>query len=169
MIASHLLACIDADTTLSPEDAASLLDAARLVRRYTVEGTAAQLLQGKKLGLLCESTLADDEAAALFCQAALALGAHVAHIRPPEWAADDWPHWQACARLFGRLYDAVECQGLPPPALEQLRRHSHVPIYDALAGADHPTARVAAQLDAGLPIDERRRLVLQAALWRSMN
>jgi hypothetical protein len=50
-----------------------------------------------------------------------------------------------------------------------LRRHSHVPIYDALAGARHPTAHVAARLDAALPADERRRLVLQAALWRSID
>jgi ornithine carbamoyltransferase len=168
MIASHSFACIDAAATLSPEDAASLLDAARLVRRCTLEGTAAQLLQGKKLGLVCASAPADDEAAALFCSAALALGAHVAHIRPPVWPAHGWPRWQACARLFGRLYDAVECQGLPRAAIGQLRQHSDVPIYEGLAGAGHPTVTVATLLDAALPADERRRLVLQAALWRSL-
>ncbi len=169
MIASHPSVTLDAAATLSPEDAVSLLEAVRLVQRHTVAGSATELLRGKKLGLVCDRATTDEDAAALFCRAARALGAHVAHIRPPVWAADEWSQWQACARLFGRLYDAVECQGLPRQAIDQLRRHSHVPIYEALAGADHPTVHVALLLDADLPADARRLLVLQAALWQSMH
>jgi ornithine carbamoyltransferase len=68
------------------------------------------------------------------------------------------------ARLLGRLYDAVACQGLPEKVVTRLRQHTAIPVYDGIASPRHPIARVADMLDDLGSQHERRRLVLQAVL-----
>ncbi|MEO7850953.1 MAG: ornithine carbamoyltransferase, partial [Rubrivivax sp.] len=109
---------------------------------------AGGLLRDKNLGLLCDRV--DSVDAALFRRAATALGARIAHIHPALSTASPPSQVQAMGRLLGRLYDAVECQGLDPALVASLRETAGVPVYDGIATPGHPSACLGDQLAAGI-------------------
>lgn len=151
--------CLD---PLSPEDITTVLADARSLQLIARSGQSHSLLRGKKLGLLCE---ADNELdAILFRGAALEMGAHVAHVRPSLSALSTPQEVQDTARMLGRLYDAVECQGMAPALVRQMGIDAGVPVYDGIASSDHPTARLGEQIEGDASSAEKRRLVLQAVL-----
>ena len=152
--------------TLSTGQSTALLALARSLQQTLPAEGGRPPLHGKHLALLCAAD--DGEQARLFRSAAEALGAHVAHVR---WQAEEVPseaELAHAARLFGRLYDAVECQGMPAGLVRQLAAGSGLPVYRDLAGPEHPTARLSELLDPARPSMERRRLALQAALLSSL-
>jgi len=147
---------------LSPSDARAVLATARRLQRAAQSGSMDQLLRGKKLGLLCAEPGGAE--AALFRHAAETLGAHVAEIPPSlseSSSANDVTH---TARLLGRLYDAVECQGMTPTLVHRIACEAGVPVYDGIASLVHPTALLTEQLDGDAPPADKRRLVVQAVL-----
>jgi ornithine carbamoyltransferase len=143
----------------------ALLATARLLQR---DGQGAQssrlLLRGKNLGLVCESE--GDADALLFRSAASALGASVSHIRPDPAGGDPAAGTGLLdsARVLGRLYDGIECQGLTPTLVRQLGREAGVPVFDRLAGANHPTAKLVQRLSGAESPEKKRLLILQAVL-----
>lgn len=147
---------------MSPDDVSALLASALALRRAAQAGATQPLLRGKNLGLLCEADYHGD--AALFRRAAAELGARVAHIRPSLSELSTPLEVQHTSRVLGRLYDALECQGMAPALVQQVGLDAGVPVYDGIASLGHPTARLAALLaDDASPIDNRR-FVLQAVL-----
>jgi ornithine carbamoyltransferase len=147
---------------LSPADADILLANARQLQGIAEASQTANLLRGKKLGLLCESE--EDVDALRFRRAAAELGAHVAHIRPSLSEPSAPRVLQRTARVLGRLYDAIECQGLATELVRFLGDEAGVPVYDAIASATHPTAALAPLLGDERPAEENRSLILQAVL-----
>ncbi|HEV8689212.1 MAG TPA: ornithine carbamoyltransferase [Ideonella sp.] len=147
---------------LTDSDLHALSDRARALRRGALANSAHRPLRGRNIGLLCETTADPD--ATLFERAATGLGAHVSHIRPSvaDLAGDDAV--QATARMLGRLYDAVECEGLPGALVERLRTHAGVPVFDGLGSAAEPGATLAAALDGGQVSADNRIYLIQAAL-----
>lgn len=154
------------DHLSSPRDVSSVLDNARRLQKAAEAGEIPALLRGKRLGLLCE----DDTGASatLFRGAATELGAHVAHLRPSLSGLATPQDVQHTAHMLGRLYDAVECQGLDKALVSQLRRAAGIPVYDGLTLQDHPTAGLARLLDHGATAPDQRRFVLQAALLQTI-
>jgi ornithine carbamoyltransferase len=150
---------------MSPRELSTVLDHARALQRAALAGTTQPLLRGKNLGLLCE---ADDGDAALFRRAASELGAHVAHILPSLSGLSTPKEVQHTARLLGRLYDAVECQGMAAALVRQVGDAAGVPVFDGIASARHPTAMLARQLGGDTSEDDNRRFVLQAVLLDSL-
>lgn len=151
---------------LSQADADNVLVNARLLRDAAQAGTTQALLRGKNLGLLCEF---DDADAALFRRAAVTLGAHVAHIRPSLSELSTPQQVENTARLLGRLYDAVECQGMAPALVQQMGDAAGVPVFDGVATPTHPTARLAVVLGGDRPTDADRCCVLQAVLLATIS
>ena len=147
---------------MSPRDVSVVLANARTLQRAAQAGTTQPLLRGKKLGLLCEAD--DDGEAALFRRAAVELGAHVAHIRPSLSELSAPQEVQHTARMLGRLYDAVECQGMAPALVQQVGNDARVPVYDGIASQNHPTAKLADLLGGDPSRADNRRFVLQAVL-----
>lgn len=153
--------------SLAPQSAGTadaLLASASLLQRAEPESDTHSLLRGKNLGLVCQSE--DDADAALFRDAALALGASVSHIRP-ELSAPGGTAGVGLlrtARVLGRLYDAIECQGLAQALVLQLGREAGVPVFDGLACAGHPTAQLAHRLLGPDSVARKRELILQAVL-----
>jgi ornithine carbamoyltransferase len=150
----------------SPIDEKALLDQARTLQRSAAAGRVQPLLRGKNLGLLC----ADDTQAQalLFRQAASELGAHVAHIGmslSEHSSAQEVAH---TARMLGRLYDAVECQGLPGTLVQQMAEVAGIAVYDALACNESLIARLASQLGGEAELAQNRRFALQALLLHSI-
>ena len=151
---------------LSRGDSDVLLGNARLLQSATEPRQTKTLLRGKKLALLCES---DDGAdAMLFRSAASALGAHVSHIRPQLSDLRQPDELQHTARMLGRLYDGIECQGLAAALVEVVGREAGVPVYNGLASARHPTAHLAGLLGDDESPTARRELVLQTVLLSTL-
>ncbi|HEY2925373.1 ornithine carbamoyltransferase [Piscinibacter sp.] len=144
---------------MSPSDRNALVASARALKRAALAGSTRPLLRGKNIGLLCEAQDSDD--ADLFRRAATELGARVARIRPSASGLLNATEVQHTARMLGRLYDAIECQGLPEELVQQVRDDAGVPVYDAIAGAGHPSAALAAMVDDE---GDNRRYVVQALL-----
>lgn len=144
--------------------AEALLASARLLQRSEPGADTEVLLRGKNLGLVCEDAAGAD--AMLFRDAAATLGASVSHIRPdlapPDGTVGSGP--LRTARLLGRLYDGIECQGLAPALVRQLASEAGVPVFDGLATAAHPSALLAEQLLGADSPERKRRLIVQAML-----
>jgi len=148
-------------------DRQALLDTARLLQRAAQVGGPRPMLRGKKLGLLHGTE--DSSDVRHFCSAAHELGAHVAQIRS-AFTPDSTPsEVQDTARMLGRLYDAVECQGLPPALVEQLADAAGIPVYDGLASPSHASADLARQLAGDEPLADKRRYVVQAMLLATIS
>jgi ornithine carbamoyltransferase len=151
---------------LTPRDSDTLLGNARLLQSAAEPRHTKTLLRGKKLALLCESE--DGADAILFRDAASDLGAHVSHVRPRLSDLSQPDELQHTARLLGRLYDGIECQGLTPALVEVVCREAGVPVYDGLASASHPTARMVAMLGGAESPARLRQLVLQTVLLSTL-
>jgi ornithine carbamoyltransferase len=147
---------------LSPSQTSALLAQASALQRAARSGTTQPLLKGKNLGLLCQA--ADDADALLFRHAAEELGAHVSYVRPSLTEASSAQEVAHTARMLGRLYDAVECQGMPPALVSRMGEAAGVPVYAGIATPGHPTAVLAEQVDGAANGTDNRRFVLQAVL-----
>lgn len=146
---------------LSPSACEALLVSARTLQQAAAAGRIQPLLRGKNLGLLCEDDA--QHTAMLFRRAASELGAHVAHIRPSlsERSAAQDLHYTA--RMLGRLYDALECQGIAPQVVQHFAAEAGVPVFAGIATPQHPSAALALRLVA-IDEAEQRHFLLQALL-----
>jgi ornithine carbamoyltransferase len=126
-------------SSLDAAHASSLVESARALKRTAAVGGAglAPSLRGKNIALLCPDP--DSPDARRFQAAAAALGARVACIvAQPAWVNGETAVDAGTARLLGRLYDAVGCEGTPADFARQLQAQLTLPVYDGLARADHP-------------------------------
>jgi ornithine carbamoyltransferase len=146
-------------------DPAALVSQARVLA--SADGAALRLMNGKRLALL--SPQQADDGATAFVQAATALGAHVSIIQPRLDARSSATQVEETARMLGQLYDAVECQHLPAALVRRIARSAGIPVFAGLATEAHPTTALAAELQADVPLADRRRRILQAALLMSVN
>lgn len=145
-------------------DAEAILARARELVQATEAGFIPPFLRGRNLGLVCKAE--DSEESRLFERAATALGARVTHISASisELATGGGDRLRNTARVLGRLYDGIECQGLEPAVVQQLGRTAGVPVFDGLASPGHATAALADKLAAAASAPAKRLLILQGAL-----
>jgi len=147
---------------ISSQAARKLLTTARALGEAELGGHRDQSLRGKNLALLSPTPGPE---AALFVAAVEQLGAMASRVGDDLLAVNDPHELQRLAQLLDRLYDAVECQGVPPRVVQRLSDLATVPVFDAIAGDAHPTAQLADELDDGRAShDDARRWILQAAL-----
>lgn len=140
----------------------ALLDQARALQRAALGGRWQPLLRGKHLGLLCDDDMLP--AALMFSRAAGELGAQVAHVAVSLSEGSPAQEVANTARLLGRLYDAVECQGLAGALVQQIAQGSGIPVYDGIALHDAQLTRLALQLGPQAALPRNRDFALQALL-----
>ncbi|HMO48441.1 MAG TPA: ornithine carbamoyltransferase [Rubrivivax sp.] len=142
------------------------LEQARTLQRAVRAGRTQLLLRGKNLGLLCD----DDTlpAAVFFRASASELGAHVAHIGMSLSERSPAQEVARTAHLLGRLYDAIECQGLAGALVGQLAELSGIPVYDGMALNAAQLTRLALLLGPESALADNRRVALQALLLHSI-
>jgi ornithine carbamoyltransferase len=128
---------------LSSADLHTLLDTAAALKRAKQSGHGWGPLRGRHLALLSSDS---DGAVQAFRHAVQGLGGTVAHLDAHEWQSSAGERVPDAARMLGRLYDAIDCCDLPGPVLEQIDRHSGVPVFNGLACASHPLSAVGALL-----------------------
>jgi len=154
--------------SMGSAEIAALVHRAREFKRTADAGLLQPLLRGKTFGVLhgadADTAEAANDDVTLFGRAAVELGARVAHLRPALTAASPVPEVQQTARLLGRLYDAVFCDGVDAGVVERLRASAGVPVHDRITAPDHQVSKIADQLDPSATLAERQCLALQAVL-----
>jgi ornithine carbamoyltransferase len=146
-------------------DAEALLASARALREAHRTQRLQAMLRGKYIALLGAGAEAES---VLFQGAATELGARVTHVQTGLASGSADKELHDVAGMLGRLYDAVECNGLPVDVVQRLSAVVDVPLFERLASPSHPTARLADRLGSESSPGENRRCVLQAALLGAM-
>lgn len=141
-----------------------LLAAARSLREVDCAPSPAPL-RGKNIAVIGRAgTMPMDED---FAAAAVGLGARLARIEPEQaWVDGEAEPGADTARLLDHLYDAVDCEALPPGFALRLQEQLDVPVYEGLARGDHPIFGLLPALatKGAAPNATDRRALLQAAL-----
>ena len=154
--------CVSDFEGMSGAQAAALLAAAIELHASRRENPSAGPLRGKNVALLCEAL--DEPGAQLFHRAASSLGAQVAHLRPSRAVFDTPEQVEHTARTLGRLYDLVECIGVPTEVIRRIGGLADIPVLESISASDHPSARLAAGIDGAADADAARCAVIQAVL-----
>jgi ornithine carbamoyltransferase len=147
---NHTVALVKAATSPSPiwspgeplsaGKTAAIFATARRLRAESHAGGARKSLRGKNLALL-HTTPSGRELSPLH-RAAQDLGARVAEVRF-EADASKQPDIGALARLLGRMYDAIDCDTLPPSTIQRIEMEASVPVYAGLGLDNHPARALA--------------------------
>lgn len=145
----------------TPADYDAIVAIARSLQR---DQASALRLTGRNLALLGPS---DSPDAARFEAAGQALGARVARL-PHQPDVERPRELRRIGDALGHLYDAVECLGVPPSAVEPLRHAAGIPVFDGISSDAHASAALAERLDPALPLETRRSLILQAILLQTL-
>jgi ornithine carbamoyltransferase len=124
-----------------------LLQLAAALKSAKYAGTEAQRLGGKEIALIFEKTSTRTRSA--FEVAAFDEGAHVTYLDPSGSQMGHKESVADTARVLGRMYDAIEYRGNRQSDVEELARHSGVPVYNGLTDEWHPTQMLADFLTMG--------------------
>jgi len=103
-----------------------------------------KLLDGKNIVLLFDK--ASTRTRCSFEVAAFDEGANVTYLTNSQMGKKE--SIEDTAKVLGRLYDAIEYRGFGQSIVEDLARHSGVPVYNGLTDDDHPTQVLADVLTA---------------------
>jgi ornithine carbamoyltransferase len=163
---SHSARRLDPQDLLWRSEFRALIAHARTLWAAQEGSPTASLLRGKNFALLRESDVGRE--AELFRRAVTRLGGQVAHVRPELSEASTPEEIGSTARMLGRLYDAVECQGMPSFLVENISRDAGVPVFAGVATPAHPTAELVRLLDDAMPEADRRCAILQAFLLHAL-
>jgi ornithine carbamoyltransferase len=118
-----------------------LLDLARDLKRAKYSKTEQRHLQGKVICLIFEKTSTRTRCA--FEVAAYDQGAHVTYLDPSSSQLGHKESAADTARVLGRMFDAIEFRGAHQETVDDLVKHSGVPVYNGLTDEYHPTQMLA--------------------------
>lgn len=147
---------------LSPDELSALADTALALKRADAAGQPLQVLRGKNVAVISSSP----DAARAVSHAAITLGARVAHLAPGTSPGT--------AALLGKLYDVIECEGLPPTVACEVAQAAGRPVFHDLAAPHHALLtldELVAQRGGARPFatdQPDRHYVLQALLCSSV-
>jgi ornithine carbamoyltransferase len=128
---------------LSAADLHALLDAAAEVKRAKQRDPGWAPLRGRHIAVLAQQ---GDDATLGFERAVRELGGKTTRLDVRDWQSSAGARVSDAARMLGRLYEAIDCSGLPAPLLDQIDAHSGVPVFNGLARPDHPLSAIGALL-----------------------
>ena len=122
---------------LSPEQWRELLSLTGELKAARKAGTERQLLGGMNFALIFEKTSTRTRSA--FEVAAHQQGAQVTQM---DGNSSQMGHKESpadTARVLSRLFDGIEYRGAHQSTVEQIARHSSVPVWNGLTDEWHPT------------------------------
>jgi ornithine carbamoyltransferase len=121
----------------SKEEIRYLLDLSKDLKAKKRAGVHNEVLKGKNIVLLFEKTSTRTRCA--FEVAALDEGAHVTFLDSKSSQMGKKESLEDTAKVLGRYYDGIEYRGYGQEVVEELARHSGVPVWNGLTDVDHPT------------------------------
>lgn len=121
----------------TPLEVRYLLDLSRDLKAKKRMGVHNELLKGRNIVLLFEK--ASTRTRCAFEVGALEEGAHVTFLDSNSSQMGKKESLEDSAKVLGRFYDGIEYRGFKQEVVEQLARHSGVPVWNGLTDVDHPT------------------------------
>jgi ornithine carbamoyltransferase len=121
----------------SPEEIRYLLDLAAKLKKDRAAGVFGNSLRGRNILLLFEKTSTRTRSA--FEVGATQEGGNVTFLDNRNSQFSKKESIEDSAKVFGRIYDAIEYRGFEQSVVEDLARYSGVPVYNGLTDVDHPT------------------------------
>lgn len=121
----------------TPEEIRYLLDLSRDLKVKKRQGVVNYMLQGKNVVLLFEKTSTRTRCA--FEIACLEEGAHVTFLDSNSSQMGKKESLEDTAKVLGRYFDGIEYRGYKQNVVEELAKHSGVPVWNGLTDVDHPT------------------------------
>lgn len=128
----------------SPLEIRYMLDLAHDLKAKKRAGISNYLLKGKNIVLLFEKTSTRTRCA--FEVGALEEGAHVTFLDSNSSQMGKKESLEDTAKVLGRFYDGIEYRGYSQEVVENLAKHSGVPVWNGLTDIDHPTQILADML-----------------------
>ncbi|MDR0596337.1 MAG: ornithine carbamoyltransferase [Clostridiales Family XIII bacterium] len=121
----------------SPTEIRYLLDLAAKLKKDRAAGVFGDSLRGRNVLLLFEKTSTRTRSA--FEVGATQEGGSVTFLDNRNSQFGKKESIEDSAKVFGRIYDAIEYRGFEQSVVEELAKHSGVPVYNGLTDVDHPT------------------------------
>ena len=121
----------------SPTEIRYLLDLAHDLKSKKRAGIYNYVLRGKNIVLLFEKTSTRTRCA--FEVACLEEGAHVTFLDSGSSQMGKKESLEDTAKVLGCYYDGIEYRGYEQAVVENLAKHSGVPVFNGLTDVDHPT------------------------------
>lgn len=128
----------------SPLEIRYLLDLSHDLKAKKRAGISNHMLKGKNVVLLFEKTSTRTRCA--FEVGALEEGAHVTFLDSNSSQMGKKESLEDTAKVLGRFYDGIEYRGYSQEVVENLAKHSGVPVWNGLTDVDHPTQILADML-----------------------
>lgn len=128
-MARHFLRILD----LTPQDAASLLDRAKI---HKIGGVACPALENKTVALIFEK--ASTRTRVSFEVAVSQLGGRTIFMTPTESQLGRSEPLKDTARVLSRYVSALVVRTFAQEKLEELARYASIPVINALSDAYHP-------------------------------
>ena len=122
-------------TDFNKEEIRYMLDLAHELKAKKKRGETTGSLQGKNIVLIFDKSSTRTRCS--FEVAGFDEGANVtylsnSHMNKKESIEDS-------AKVFGRMYDAIEYRGFSQKLVEDLAKYSGIPVWNGLTDTDHPT------------------------------
>lgn len=121
-----------------------LLDLSKDLKAKKRMGICGKALHGKNIVLLFEKTSTRTRCA--FEVAAKEEGGNVTFLDSGSSQMGKKESLEDTAKVLGRFFDGIEYRGFDQKVVEDLARHSGVPVFNGLTDADHPTQILADML-----------------------
>ncbi|MBC8146689.1 MAG: ornithine carbamoyltransferase [Bacteroidetes bacterium] len=121
----------------TPQEIKFMLELSADLKKAKYNGTEQQRLKGKNIVLLFAKDSTRTRCA--FEVAALDQGAHVTFLGPSGSQMGKKESMKDTARVLGRMYDGIEYRGFGQEIVEELGKHSGVPVWNGLTNEFHPT------------------------------
>jgi len=125
----------------TPDELRFLLKLSADLKAAKRAGVEQPRLVGKNICLIFEKTSTRTRCA--FEVAAHDQGAHVTYLDPAGSQLGHKESIRDTARVLGRMYDGIEYRGSKQDYVEELARHSGVPVWNGLTDDWHPTQMLA--------------------------
>jgi len=125
----------------SAEELLHLIDRAQKLKKQKKNGREKKHLKGKNIALIFEKTSTRTRAA--FDVAAHDQGAFTTFFDSSSSQLGHKESIADTARVLSRMFDGIEYRGFAQSAVEELAKHSSVPVFNGLTDAWHPTQMLA--------------------------
>ena len=117
------------------EEIRYMLDLAHELKAKKKSGVIGEELKGKNIVLIFDK--ASTRTRSSFEVAAYDEGANVTYLSNSHMNKKE--SLEDTAKVFGRMYDAIEYRGFGQDIVEDLAKYSGVPVWNGLTDTDHPT------------------------------
>ncbi len=121
----------------TPAEIERLIELSAEFKDLKKNGIPHKLCEGKNIALIFEKTSTRTRCS--FEVAAYDLGMHVTYLDPTGSQIGKKESIADTARVLSSIYDGIEYRGYGQEIVEELAKHSNVPVWNGLTNEFHPT------------------------------